>query len=66
MIKAAQALIGRHDFSSFLGTGSSIKDPEREIFSLSIDKLDNIDFMTAGMRGGCLLSYINLRFLKKP
>ena len=48
---AAQTLIGRHDFSSFMGTGSSIKDPEREIFSLSIDKLDNIDFMTVSMRG---------------
>jgi tRNA pseudouridine38-40 synthase len=51
MIEAAQTLIGRHDFSSFMGTGSSIKDPEREIFSLSLDKLDNIDFMTASMRG---------------
>jgi len=51
MKDAAQTLIGRHDFSSFMGTGSSIKDPEREIFSLSLDKLDNIDFMTAGMRG---------------
>lgn len=48
---AAQTLIGRHDFSSFMGTGSSIKDPEREIFLLSIDKLDNIDFMTVSMRG---------------
>jgi tRNA pseudouridine38-40 synthase len=51
MRAAAQILIGRHDFSSFMGTGSSIKNPEREIFLLSIDKLDNIDFMTAGMRG---------------
>jgi tRNA pseudouridine38-40 synthase len=51
MKDAAQTLIGRHDFSSFMGTGSSVKDPEREIFSLSLDRLDNIDFMTAGMRG---------------
>ena len=50
MIEASQVLIGRHDFSSFMGIGSSIKDPVREIFSLNIDKLDEIDFMTASLK----------------
>lgn len=51
MREAARVLIGRHDFSSFMGTGSSIKDPEREIFSLDIERLKMIDFMTAGIKG---------------
>lgn len=51
MKDAAQVLIGRHDFSSFMGTGSSIKDPVREIFSLSIDKLEKIEFITASIKG---------------
>ena len=51
MTEAAEVLIGTHDFSSFMGTGSSIKDPVREIFSLSIDKLERIYFMTAVMSG---------------
>ena len=51
MIEAAQVLIGTYDFSSFMGRGSDIKDPVREIFSLSIDKLEKIDFMTANIQG---------------
>jgi tRNA pseudouridine38-40 synthase len=51
MVEAAQVLIGTHDFSSFMGTGSSIKDPVRKIFSLSIERLEKIDFMTAGLKG---------------
>jgi tRNA pseudouridine38-40 synthase len=54
MLSAADCFIGRHDFSSFMGTGSSIKDPVREIFSLRIEELEQIDFMTAGLRG-CFL-----------
>lgn len=51
MINAAQMLIGRHDFSSFMGTGSSIKNPVREIYVLNIEILEKIDFMTAGLKG---------------
>jgi tRNA pseudouridine38-40 synthase len=54
MLRAAEFLVGRHDFSSFMGTGSGIKDPVREIFSLRIEELGNIDFMTAGLKG-CFL-----------
>jgi len=51
MINAAQTLIGRHDFSSFMGTDSDIKDAVREIFSLNIERLEEINFMTACIKG---------------
>ncbi|MBE0426757.1 MAG: tRNA pseudouridine(38-40) synthase TruA [Nitrospirae bacterium] len=51
MIKASKVLIGTHDFSTFMGTGSSIKNTVREIFSLNIEKFNQIDFMTVGMTG---------------
>lgn len=51
IIEASQVLIGKHDFSSFMGTGSRIKNPVREIFSLNIEKVDKIDFMTANIKG---------------
>ncbi|MEW6571467.1 MAG: tRNA pseudouridine(38-40) synthase TruA [Nitrospirota bacterium] len=49
--EAARALIGIHDFSSFMGTGSSIKNPEREIFLVNVEKLKQIDFMTMSLKG---------------
>lgn len=36
MKKAARHLIGKHDFSSFMGSGSSVKDAIRVLHSLSI------------------------------
>lgn len=51
IIEAAQALIGRYDFSSFMGTGSDVKDFVREIYSFKIEKLGSIDFMTASLKG---------------
>lgn len=51
MTEAAQILIGKHDFSSFMGTGSSTKSPIREIFFLYIERLDEMDFMTTRMKG---------------
>jgi len=51
MTEAAQYLLGKHDFSSFQGTGSDIRNPVREIFSLGIDRLEEIDFMTARIKG---------------
>ena len=51
MVEAAQVLMGVHDFSSFMGTGSSIKNPERNIFSLSMEKFEKLDFMTASLDG---------------
>jgi len=54
MTRAAEVLVGPHDFSSFMGTGSGIKDPVREIFSLTIEALERIDFMTVGLKGSFL------------
>jgi tRNA pseudouridine38-40 synthase len=51
MIKAAGVLHGEHDFSSFMGTGSDVQSPVREIISLSIERLESIDFMTAALNG---------------
>jgi tRNA pseudouridine38-40 synthase len=51
MTEAAQYLLGKHDFSSFQGTGSDMRSPVREIFSLGIEQLEKIDFMTACMKG---------------
>jgi tRNA pseudouridine38-40 synthase len=51
MLRAADCLIGRHDFSSFMGKGCGTKDPIREIFSLRIEELEKIDFMTTGLKG---------------
>lgn len=51
MEQAARMLIGKHDFSAFMGTGSEIKHPVREIYSLDVEKLDTIDFMTVCLKG---------------
>lgn len=57
MLDAAQVLIGEHDFSSFRGTGSSTKNSVREVFSLSIERFEKLDFMTASLDG----KFIKLR-----
>jgi tRNA pseudouridine38-40 synthase len=51
MIDAAQVLIGTHNFSSFKGTGSNIKNDIREIFSLNIKRFWEMDFMTSSIKG---------------
>lgn len=51
MIKESRVLIGKHDFSSFMGAGGSVKNPIREIFSINIEKLTQIDFMTVAIKG---------------
>lgn len=51
MIEAAKMLIGRHNFSSFRGAGCSSKNPFREVFSLSIEKFESLNFMTVNMKG---------------
>jgi tRNA pseudouridine38-40 synthase len=51
MKTAGAVLLGTHDFSSFMGTGSGIKNPVREIISLEIKKLKKIRFMTGEIRG---------------
>jgi tRNA pseudouridine38-40 synthase len=51
MTEAAEVLIGTHDFSSFKGTGSSTKNPIREVFSLSVEKVEKLGFMTISIEG---------------
>lgn len=38
MNRCAQKLVGRHDFTSFMASGSRITDASREIFSLSVGR----------------------------
>jgi tRNA pseudouridine38-40 synthase len=51
MAEASKALRGRHDFAAFMGAGSDVRDTVREIYSLSIERLDSVDFMTGCLRG---------------
>jgi len=51
MKEAAEVLIGSHDFSSFMGAGSDTQSPVREILSLSIERLESINFMTVALNG---------------
>jgi tRNA pseudouridine38-40 synthase len=51
MRKAANVLIGKHDFSSLRGTGSNTKNAVREVFSLIIEHFEEIEFMTVSIKG---------------
>ncbi|MBI5213902.1 MAG: tRNA pseudouridine(38-40) synthase TruA [Nitrospirae bacterium] len=42
---------GRHDFSSFRGSGCGAKNPVRTVIDASIEHLNAIDFMTACLEG---------------
>jgi tRNA pseudouridine38-40 synthase len=58
---AAQTLIGEHDFSSFKGTGSSIQNPVREVFSLNVRNFEEIQFMTVRLRGRFIIISIEAK-----
>jgi len=51
MQRAAVALVGEHDFSSFRAAGCGAKHPVRTVHSITISKLDEISFMTASFKG---------------
>ena len=51
MKKTGDLLLGRHDFSAFRGAGCSAKSTARKITSLSIERINSIDFMTAKING---------------
>ncbi len=53
MNQAAQYLVGKHDFASFMSTGSKIQDTVREIYSVSVLREDNI--VTISVRGNGFL-----------
>jgi len=54
MCSASIPLQGTHDFTSFRGSGCGAKNPEKTIFHCSMEKIDVMDFMTAGVRGDFL------------
>jgi len=51
MNKAAELLLGEHDFSAFRGSGCGAKTTVRTIYSISITGHDHLDFMTARLQG---------------
>lgn len=51
MKEAGSLLHGRHDFSAFRGAGCGAKTTGRDILSFNIERLERIDFMTAGLSG---------------
>lgn len=51
LIKAAGILQGKHDFSSFRGSGCSAKTTVREIYALEITSHRKISFMSAAIKG---------------
>lgn len=42
MKQGAQYIIGEHDFASFMTSGAQVQSTVREVFSLSVEKKDNI------------------------
>lgn len=61
MLQASKDLAGKHDFTSFMGAGSGIKDAVREIIELSIEEIGGIDFMTASIKGDFIRVRIRAR-----
>lgn len=51
MISAVRFLIGKHDFSSFRGSGCGAKNTQKTLLSISIEARDKIDFMTFLLKG---------------
>lgn len=52
MSRAAALLEGKHDFRAFMGAGSSVRSSERTLSMLSVEYLDGIGFLGAGIEGG--------------
>ena len=42
MKQGAEYIIGEHDFASFMTSGAQVQSTVREVFSLSVEKKDNI------------------------
>ena len=51
MRAAAAELVGRHDFSAFMGAGSSVDDTVRELLRLEVQELNGIGFMGLTLPG---------------
>ena len=51
MLQSSPVLLGEHDFASFMGAGSDIKNTVRTICSLTIEPLEHLEFMSFSLRG---------------
>jgi tRNA pseudouridine38-40 synthase len=51
MEEASHVLIGRHAFSAFMGTGSDIQDTVREVYSVVVEKLNEVTFIGVNLQG---------------
>jgi tRNA pseudouridine38-40 synthase len=51
MEEESHVLVGRHDFSAFMGAGSDIRDTVREVFSVTVEKLDGVIFAGVKLQG---------------
>jgi tRNA pseudouridine38-40 synthase len=51
MRAAAAALVGKHDFTSFRGSGCSAKNPVRTVYRIDVEELCEIPFLFTTFRG---------------
>jgi len=51
MKEAVSTILGEHDFSSFRGSGCGAKNPIRTVVAADVTRLDEINFMTASLKG---------------
>lgn len=51
MEEAARYLVGRHDFSAFMGSGSDVLGTIREVYTLQVERMRAIPFMTLPREG---------------
>jgi len=54
MRAASTFLIGRHDFTSFRGSGCGARNPVRTVHSLEVEKLCETSFLFATFQGECI------------
>lgn len=65
MQKASKFLIGEKDFSSFMGSGSSVKNRVREIYKIDIKRLKKLGFLGFSIYGSFIMIRIEANgFLK--
>ncbi len=51
MARAASSLAGRHDFASFMASGSSVKSTVREVYGISVEQAEEVGFLGAVIPG---------------
>ncbi len=51
MRQASAFILGKRDFSAFRASGCGSKTPVKEIFSIEITRMEEVCFLTAGLKG---------------